>query len=323
MKGPLDPTQILIEARKRFPAAGLVSIQKVSEELARWHQDFDRWVAAGHAGTMQYLVRGLDRRGDPEKLLPGAQSVLVVLERYDSRPLEMPIGANPSDGTAKFARYLRGPRSDYADYHHTLKGSLAALASDCGLGCDEHKVCVDTSAVQERSWAAAAGLGWIGKNQMLIHPQLGSYTFIGVLLLTLPCDIGPVLHPDYCGDCRRCLDACPTGALIPDPSSRREYILDARACLSYQTLEHRGPAPTQEFSEWVAGCDVCQEVCPFNTKTVRADEQRAAPPSAPFSPQSAENAERYRKETRGTAIDRIKFEDFVRNLQRLRPSRKP
>ncbi len=215
------------------------------------------WLAAGHAGTMAYIGRRAAERLDPARVLPGARSVVTVALNYH-RP---DADADPS--WAPVARYARG-----RDYHDVMRPRLERLAEliDGEAGA-RSLAYVDTGPLLERDLAARAGLGWTGKNTMLLHPRLGSWFLIGLVLTTAALDADAAL-PDRCGTCRACLDACPTGA-FPAP-----YVLDSRRCISYLTIEHRGEidADLQPLmGEWEFGCDRCQEVCPWN---------RHAPPSA-------------------------------------------
>lgn len=215
------------------------------------------WLAAGHAGTMAYIGRRAAERLDPARVLPGARSVVTVALNYH-RP---DADADPS--WAPVARYARG-----RDYHDVMRPRLERLAEliDGEAGA-RSLAYVDTGPLLERDLAARAGLGWTGKNTMLLHPRLGSWFLIGLVLTTAALDADAAL-PDRCGTCRACLDACPTGA-FPAP-----YVLDSRRCIAYLTIEHRGEidADLQPLmGEWEFGCDRCQEVCPWN---------RHAPPSA-------------------------------------------
>jgi epoxyqueuosine reductase len=202
-----------------------------------------------------------------------------------------------------------------------LNQALERFAVAESLSQLKWKVCVDTSAVLERAWAELTGLGWIGKNTLLIHPRLGSYVFIGVAFLNRSFHRGPRTQKNLCGNCARCLQGCPTRA-FPEPG-----VLDARACISYLTLEKRG-----EFNEnenqlvastgFVAGCDICQEVCPFNYKPAKAAEspQKTDPSLAQRLPSDwdkllEETEQAYRERTRGTALARIKPTDFQRNVR--------
>ncbi|MBI2158511.1 MAG: tRNA epoxyqueuosine(34) reductase QueG [Candidatus Rokubacteria bacterium] len=262
---------------------------------------FERWLDAGHAGQMAYLERTRADRLDPGRLLPGARSVVVVALAYardDDDPSWRPV-----------ARYARG-----RDYHDVLRPRLIALgdfireAAGGGVGC---RAAVDTSAVLERDLAARAGLGWIGKNTNLLTPSLGSYFFIGIVLTTAALDVDEPL-PDRCGTCTACLDACPTRAFVTP------YTLDARRCISYLTIEHRGDIPDElraGLNEWAFGCDVCQEVCPWNGKAAPAREPALAP-AAPLGPMEALldlDANAFSARFRGSAIWRAKRAGLLRN----------
>lgn len=289
-----------------FPEVGYLdyslSLEQYREHLSR----YESWIARGMHGEMGYLERGLDFRSNPHKLFPDLESVFVVLSSYPTYKIE-------GDGI-RYARYLNGP-----DYHDVLKTRLNAALISAQEKIPElkFKVCVDTSAVLERTWAALSGLGWIGKNTLLIHPKLGSYVFIGVVFTNLQTGAAPSLQPDYCGRCTRCLDACPTEAILST------HEVDSRKCISYLTLEKRGEfkfaaenlAPN--FNGYIAGCDICQEVCPFNTKPVKNE---TAPPSVAnylvcnLETLQNETEDGYKKRVKDTALSRIKFTDFKRNL---------
>jgi epoxyqueuosine reductase len=219
------------------------------------------WAARGYAGPeggpLDYLLRRLDEREDPRRVLESARSVVAVALAFDDGSPVVPVGP-------RIARYARGE-----DYHEVLLDRLRALASALEAFHQrpiEKRAYVDTGPVQERALAAEAGLGWIGKNTMLIHPTHGSHLFLGVLLTDL--EMTPdEREPDHCGSCRACLDACPTDAFVGP------HVLDATRCLSYSTIEDPGPIPEalrRGQGEWLFGCDVCQDVCPFNLRRGRA-----------------------------------------------------
>ncbi|MBI2527013.1 MAG: tRNA epoxyqueuosine(34) reductase QueG [Candidatus Rokubacteria bacterium] len=225
-----------------------------------------RWVEAGRAGTMAYLERRLEERLDPRRVLPGARSVVCVALNYHQGRI--------ADGSwAPVARYAWG-----RDYHEVMLPRLQALAALLREAASaESRAYVDTGPVLERELAARAGLGWVGKNTMLLSPSLGSWFFIGVLLTTAELVHDPPL-PDRCGSCRACLDACPTGAFAAP------RLLDARRCISYLTIEHRGPiepALAAGMGQWQFGCDLCQSVCPWNRKAPVTREE-AFRPAAPY-----------------------------------------
>ncbi len=263
---------------------------------------FQAWLEAGYAGTMTYLARGRTERLDPQRLLPGARSVVAVALSHGAGD-----GDDPS--WAPVARYARG-----LDYHEVMRPMLQRLASfireAAGDGA-ETRVAVDTSAVLERDLAAQAGLGWIGKNTNLLAPGLGSYFLIGILLTTA--DLEPDARlPDRCGSCTACLEACPTNAFVAP------YVLDARRCISYLTIEHRGDIAEElrdQLHGWVFGCDICQEVCPWNRKAA-APRASALAPTAPFGEVEsllALDDAGFRERFRGRAIRRSKRSGLLRN----------
>jgi epoxyqueuosine reductase len=219
----------------------------------------DRWLARGYAGTMRYLHRQARKRKDPRRNVPEALSVVVVLHNYYADDL-------PGENQApKVARYARG-----ADYHSVTLARLEVLADFLRAGgATVARPYADAGPVPERELAQRAGLGWIGKNTMLIRPGLGSWFFIGSVFTDLSLPSDPPFVTDHCGSCTRCLDACPTGALA------EPRVLDATRCISYLTIEHKGPIPDElaaRLEGWVFGCDICNEVCPWN--------QRFATPTA-------------------------------------------
>lgn len=221
------------------------------------------WIARGHAGDMEYLKTSADERLDVRHSLASARSVVSVAMLYNT---DQPYSAEgPGDGQVAVARYAWGD-----DYHVVLRGRLRELlqwlAGATGAGLEAFS-CVDDGPVQERVYAEAAGLGWIGKNTCLINPSLGSWLFLGEIVTNL--DLEPdTPGVDQCGTCTRCLDACPTGAIIAP------YELDATRCLSYLTIEVRGAvdeALRPAIREQIYGCDICQDVCPWNRRAPASD----------------------------------------------------
>jgi len=264
----------------------------------------EAWLDAGYAGTMSYLERGRADRLDPARLLPGCRSVVAVAMSY-----------NP-DATAESADDWR-PVSRYArnrDYHDVIRPRLGELAEFIGAataGSVTSRAAVDTSAVLERDLAARAGLGWVGKNTNLLTPSLGSYFFIGILLTTAELDFDE-RQPDRCGTCTACLDACPTGAFVAP------YVLDARRCISYLTIEHRGDIPdalAERLGSWLFGCDVCQEVCPWNRKAEPGREPALQPSGSLGSLETLLELDQdgFRARFRGTALWRTRRAGLLRN----------
>ena len=257
-----------------FAEAGLVALPHAHQE--RDAARFEEWVLAGRAGSMRYL----ERRGEDGRLLraripfPWARSAVVCWANYNDR---QPRSTEPAVGGAGWiARYAWSSKMDAkgrrrpSDYHKVLLKRLKLLEARLHeeFGAFEARAFVDTGPVVERALAEAAGLGWTGKNTCLIHPRLGSFGFLAVLLTSLEIAAGDVpvaLQPDRCGSCRRCLEACPTVALIAP------YQMDASRCIAYLTIEHRGaiaPELMEGMGRQVFGCDICQDVCPWNRKAL-------------------------------------------------------
>ena len=245
-----------------FDLCGVVSAKKFPE-LARTEE----WLARGYAGEMRYLHD--PRRSDPATAMPGVRSIIVCALNYNAsrqRSIEALSQASSDDVPHGWiSRYAWG-----TDYHLVLREKLQLLLAALRRSCGESfsaRIYADTGPVPERVLAKHAGLGWLGKNTLLLNQQLGSFFFLGVILTTL--EIAPSLSessvpaPDLCGTCRRCLDACPTGALI------EPYVMDARVCISYLTIELRGGIPDElrePMGAHVFGCDICQDICPWNNR---------------------------------------------------------
>ena len=252
-----------IEIKRRAGALGFAATGIARLEKNPHAAELDRWLAAGHAGTMTYLHRQAEKRKDPRRIMPHARSAVVTLSNY--------FHGWSAPGPGPGAHYP-GRVAQYAwssDYHHVLGNRLEQLATAIRelMPGATTRCYVDAGPVPERELAQLAGLGWIGKNMMLIHPELGSFTFIGVVLTDAGLEPDLPFEADRCGTCRRCLDACPTDAFVGPRD------LDARACISYLTIEHRGEfSDTQraQVGDWIFGCDVCQDVCPWNVSFARA-----------------------------------------------------
>ena len=259
---------VTLEARIKAQAYGLgfdlVGLTRTGP--AQTADTFDGWLQAGHAGEMQYLARGAAKRRDSRLPVDGARSAVVVAMSYGGR-----------EPTGPVARYARGD-----DYHDVMIERLRALHAcvDAWVGEPVHgKAYVDTGPILERDLARRAGLGWFGKNTMLINRGIGSFFFLGALLLDLDLEPDAPFETEHCGTCTRCLDACPTDALS------EAGVLDARRCVSYLTIELKGAIPAdlrEPIGGLVYGCDICQEVCPWNVRFARA-----LPPDSPYSSRQA------------------------------------
>jgi len=243
-----------------FEVAGVVTESR-SNTVSRYR----RWVNDGLHGRMGYLARpdAVARRADLERTLPGFRSAVVVAHSYAD---DDPTGDGGDLSRAVVARYARG-----RDYHQVMRERLDALArqlAEAGGGAFRWRSYADTGPLLERELAQRAGLGWFGKNTMIIHPRRGSYFFLGVLLTDLALPKSRPFRNDHCGSCRRCIDACPTGALL-GRDAQGAPVMDARLCISYLTIELRGAIPGElrpAIGNRVFGCDICQETCPWNAK---------------------------------------------------------
>jgi len=298
-----------------FDRAGIASLGPIPR--AEYALD---WLRDGLAGTMGYLYRCRETRLNPGRLLSGAKTAIVVAVNY-GQPCG--TGFQPVRRTQHSApRTQHSPRGRVAmyawgeDYHVVMRERLERLLSAIRQEIDQPfdaKICVDTSAIIERELAAAAGIGWIGKNTLVLHQDLGSYFFLGEILTTL--DLEPDRPvADHCGRCTRCLDACPTQA-FPAP-----YQMDARRCISYLTIEHRGDIPDElkpRMGDWVFGCDVCQQVCPYNREPPITAESRFAAREPGLFPILNDilgwDDDDYAQQVTGSATDRASLSMWKRN----------
>ncbi|MSQ94719.1 MAG: tRNA epoxyqueuosine(34) reductase QueG [Gemmataceae bacterium] len=267
------------------------------------------WLAQGFAGEMDYMQRHAEARGHPESILPNVKSVVMVGINYKSQ----------GSGVRGQGARISGRVSNYAgglDYHDVLRDKLKALLNwiQEQVPGTRGRAVIDTAPLLERDFARRAGLGWFGKNTMLLHKKLGSYFFLGALLLDLALPADEPFSTSHCGSCTRCLDACPTDAFVGP------YQLDARRCISYLTIELRGTIPEElraPMSDWIFGCDVCQDVCPWNRKTPAGAEAALLPGSTGTQVDLLDvmglSAEEFRQRFRHTPIWRTKRAGLLRN----------
>jgi epoxyqueuosine reductase len=258
---------------------------------------FKKWIADGMHGDMAWLARNPDRRTDARKVLPEARSLVVVgLNYYQPHP---PAGY-------RIAKYALG-----ADYHDVILERLKQLCVVMESLGGEQKPYVDTGPVLEKPVAAAAGLGWQGKSTILIRRGAGTWLFLGVILTTLELEPAATQEPDRCGSCTRCIDACPTAAIIAP------YQMDARKCLAYLTIEHKGAIPVEyreALGDRVFGCDDCLDVCPWNKWAVATREARFAPrPHPPLRETLAWTDEQFLEHFKGTPVERLGLARWWRN----------
>jgi epoxyqueuosine reductase len=267
-----------------------------AEDFAR----YEAWVNRGMAGEMRYLTdRRAGVRQDVRQLLPSARSVICVGKLYNT----------PDAPDAHFSRYAWG-----RDYHDVMRAGLESMVQRLAEEeLFEWKICVDTAPILERSFARLAGLGWIGKNTCLINEPLGSWFFLGEIVTSLELAPGTP-PPDRCGTCTRCIDACPTQALVPDGEG---WTLDSRRCISYLTIELRGPIPEElrdDVGTHVFGCDICQDVCPWNSRAPVTAEPAFAPKTTPLEDLASLSQDDFRARFANTPVSRAKYAGLLRNV---------
>ena len=300
-----DPMQAVAHVKRRAREAGFDLCGITAAEPSRHVDYLRRWLDEGHAGQMHYLHERFDERVDPRRLLDGAKSVVCVALNY-----HVPLAADDLREPGKVARYALGD-----DYHEHMKDRLHDLADSIrALFPGTRTKCgVDTAPILERELAARAGIGWIGKNACVINERVGSWIFLGEIITTLELSVdAPAI--ERCGTCRRCIDACPTNTI------REGAQIDAERCISYLTIEHKGPIDemlARRMDGWVFGCDVCQEVCPWNGRAPIAllEELQPRRPSGAIEIDEirAWTREAYHVATRDAATRRVKLDQFRRN----------
>jgi epoxyqueuosine reductase len=295
-----------------FHKAGIVRAEPLLEE----EKIFGRWLAENYQGEMQWLEREPEKRTDPRLIFPAAKSIIAVALNYFT-----PHEHEEDPAKGKVSRYAWGD-----DYHDVLKEKLRELLEfiKSENAAAEGKICVDTAPVMDKAWAVRAGLGWIGKHSNLITKEYGSWVFLGEILLNLELDYDTELVADHCGTCTACLDACPTGAILAP------YTVDSRKCLSYVTIELRAPDFPEEIIKdlngWLYGCDICQDVCPWNRFEKPTEEKRFEPRpgnvTADLDEILALSPEKYAEKFRRSAIKRTKLAGLQRNALALKKSSK-
>ena len=291
-----------------FSFARIAKAERMDEEARR----LEDWLNQGYQGEMSYLERNFDKRIDPTLLVPGAKSVISLLYNYYPSSHQRPEAP-------KLAKYAYGK-----DYHFIVKDKLRTLFAwiEDNIGAIDGRIFVDSAPVLERDWARRSGLGWIGKNTMLIHPKAGSFFFLAELIIDL--DLKPDLPiKDYCGTCRRCIDACPTQAI-----DEEGYQMDGSRCISYATIELRENIPPSfkgKMDNWMFGCDICQDVCPWNRFSTPHHEEafEPHPDLLEMDTEDWENLslETFQKVFKKSAVKRTKFSGLVRNIKFLKPSK--
>ncbi|MDD7563434.1 MAG: tRNA epoxyqueuosine(34) reductase QueG [Alloprevotella sp.] len=301
----LHSDQIKAEAKRLgFYAAGIAPAAPLDEEYARRYK---AWLAGGHQADMAWIENNLEKRLNPCLLVEGAQTIVSVALGYY-------LPDSQAGGAVSLARYARG-----RDYHDVMRERLKALMAALGLqDYVDGRIFCDTAPIDERYWAKQCGLGWPGRSGQFIIPGAGTYFFLGELVLIHPADHYDQPATGRCGECRRCIDACPTGALMGDGT------LDARRCLSYLTIEHRGELPIGTGSKMGScfyGCDRCAEACPWN-RFAPATAEKDFQPKTELKQMTTTDwqsltIEDYRRLFKGSAVKRAGFEGLTRNIQAL------
>ena len=312
-----------------FEKVGIVPAGPLTEE----HVRLEEWLRRGYHAEMPYMARDPEQRGDPRKIFPEAKSVIVVALNYYT-PHQHSVTTGSSSGqinpatnndrastsgaqsTGKISRYAWGD-----DYHDVVGDKLRALLLWIKQQNREAegKVCVDIQPLMDKAWAVRGGLGWMGKHTNVITPEFGSWVFIGELLLNLALDYDDGQIADQCGSCALCIEACPTGAIVGP------YVLDANLCISHATIESRAPDIPQDVSAhlegWLYGCDVCQDVCPWNHAARPTNQSRFEPRDGTVNAALDEildlDPETYANRFRGSAMKRAKLSGLQRNARAL------
>ena len=286
-----------------FDYCGVSKAEFLKEDAPR----LEKWLNQNMHGEMSYMENHFDKRLDPTKLVPGAKSVVSLMYNYSP---ETDL-SDKNDENFKIAKYAYGK-----DYHFVVKDKLKTFVQllEQDIGEIEGRVFVDSAPIMERSWAAKSGLGWVGKHSLLINKDQGSFFFLAELIIDLELEAdGPV--KDYCGTCTKCIDACPTDAITP-------YNVDGSKCISYLTIELKDNIPSEfksKMENWVFGCDICQDVCPWN----RFSKPHAEPsfnPNDGLTSMKKENWQELTKEVfqeifRGSPVKRTKYPGLMRNIE--------
>jgi epoxyqueuosine reductase len=291
--------------RLGFSFIGFAKAEQMDEEARR----LENWLNAGYHGEMGYMANHFDKRIDPRKLVDGAKTVITLLHNY------YPEKTQSDPDAPKIARYAYGQ-----DYHFVLKDKLKILIGfiQTQIGEVNGRAFTDSAPILERDWARRSGTGWVGKNTLLIHPKQGSYFFLAELILDLELVYDAPMK-DYCGRCRRCIDACPTEAI-----SENGYFMDGSKCISYLTIELRDKIPDffkDKMENWMFGCDICQEVCPWNRFAKKQAEPAFEPHPDLLELKKADweeiTQEVFNVLFKKSAVKRTKFAGLKRNIDFL------
>jgi epoxyqueuosine reductase len=290
-----------------FHKIGIVRADALTHE----QKHFFEWLKLNYQAEMKWLEREPEKRTNPQLVFPAAKSVIAVALNYYT-----PFNHEISETKGKISRYAWGD-----DYHDVMQEKLRELLNwiKSEIPEAEGKICCDIQPIMDKAWAVRAGLGWIGKHTNLITKEYGSWVFLGEILLNLELEYDDFIEADHCGNCTACLDACPTNAIIAP------YLVDSNRCLSYATIELRAPNLPNDIAKdldgWLYGCDVCQDVCPWNRFQKPTEETRFEPRENNISPDLQEilslSPEKYTEKFRRSAMKRTKLSGLRRNAQAL------
>ena len=288
-----------------FDACGFARAGRLDEEATRLEQ----WLSEDRHGTMEWMANNFEKRVDPTLLVPGAKTVVSLLASYHHPSHQQQIGLKDSPLIAKYAQGR--------DYHKVLKKKLKELFSftEDLIGGIQGRFFVDSAPVLDKAWAVKAGLGWVGKNSNILNKNLGSYFFIAEMIIDAEL-VYDSPTTDHCGTCTSCIDACPTDAIY------EPFRVDATKCISYLTIEHKGTIDSQyhtDMQNWVFGCDICQDVCPWNSKAKLAQIMDLHPREQLISKSlndfQAMDENEFDETFNGTPVKRTRFDGFTRNLE--------
>lgn len=286
-----------------FDFCGITPAKELTEEA----RILSKWLDKGFHGDMKYLENHFDLRIDPRKLVPGAKSVIVFAKNYFPNTKQ-------TDNKPKIAKYAWGE-----DYHDVIKEKLHHILSTIRntIGVIEGRGFVDSAPVLEKSWATLAGLGWIGNNSNLIQPKKGSFYFLATLIIDISLDYDSPFTKDLCGTCTKCIDACPTNAI------QNNKTIIANQCISYFTIESKADtiAPKNDYKDWLFGCDICQDVCPWNRFSSSHHEERFKPLQSLLNMDQEDwmqiSEDQFKKEFKKSPLSRAKLKGIQRNVQYL------
>jgi epoxyqueuosine reductase len=297
--------------RLGFDFCGVAKAQKLDDDARR----LENWLSKGMQGSMHYMEKYFDMRVDPSQLVPGAKSVITLLKNYFPSQQQ-------NTASLKISKYAFGK-----DYHDVIREKLTELIGlmKVNIGEVNGRGFVDSAPVLERTWAQKSGLGWVGKNGNLINKQSGSFYFIATLITDIELEYDDPFAKDYCGTCTKCIDACPTDAILPDK------IVDGSKCISYFTIELKDALIPDEmkgkFQDWMFGCDICQDNCPWNRFSKPHDEIEFTPIPEILNFTTKEweamSEEGFRKIFSGSAVKRSKYTGLQRNLKFIQTNQKP